>query len=126
MNIFNYTLVSAIMLGTISYAQANNLPQKTSNYQGNYQTLTKDRKLDDQLAQCIATGHDLVAKHKNYDRLGFTDENLAQTKRKKTKTTSSALVRGEARLRKTGKWAPIELSCDFKQSKISAIKLLSP
>ncbi len=119
-------LVSTIALVSIGYAQAGDLPKKTTNFQGNYQTLTKDRKVDDQLAQCIATGHDLIAKDKDLDRLGFTNENLAATKRSKTQKKNPATnikVQGEARSRALGKWSPVELSCDFKQGKISGIKL---
>lgn len=125
MKFFNYIAISAIALTCATYANADMLPKKSSNYQGNYETLTKDRKADDQLAQCIATGHDLVAKDKYYDRLGFTDENLAQTTRLKSKEEKAEKldVRGEARSRKTGNWSPVQLSCNFSSGKISGIKL---
>lgn len=125
MKLFNYIAIPAIALTCATYANADKLPPRSSNYQGNYETLTKDQKADDQLAQCIATGHDLIAKDKYFDRLGFTAENMAQTTRLKSKEKKAEKldVRGEARSRKSGGWSPVQLTCNFSKGKISGIKL---
>ncbi|MBK3745216.1 hypothetical protein G3A39_39210 [Paraburkholderia aspalathi] len=128
-------LVSIVsLLGLIAgAAYADTPPKRSKNFSGNYETLVKDQKVKPQIAECIATGRDLVANSRIYDRLGFTSEDIAAAKNidkaqkysaaDATKVSTTIAVSGEARLRNGSSWDRINLHCGISGGKIKAISL---
>jgi len=116
-------------------AHAEKPPKKTQDFKGNYETLVKDRHASPEMAECIATGHDLVKKSKKFDRLGFTQEDIgnARVDRKPgrfshkdhTKVSTVIAISGEARPRTDStNWADITLRCGIsKKGKVKAIEI---
>ncbi|GGA84399.1 hypothetical protein GCM10011491_09880 [Brucella endophytica] len=127
-------LAAATLIAVACTAYAEAPPKRSRDFQGNYQTLVKDQHASPQVASCIATGHDLVKKNKRFDRLGFTEEDIAKarTNRKAgkfsgddpTKVSAVISITGEARPRIGGiNWAPITLRCGIVRGKIKAIEI---
>lgn len=107
-----------------SAALAAEPPKKSANFSGNYKTLTQDQKATPQTATCIATGYDLVKLSKKFDRLGFTQNDIAKVKIKKAKSSASQLtVHGQARNRTSSQWQDIALHCTLKNGAVTNIKL---
>lgn len=139
MRITTIILSTFVASGYIIPSNADVVPKRSHNYNGNYQTLLKDQKVSPLIADCIATGYDLVKTAKNYDRLGFTKADIAAAKTNnnpsgfsmknsaqssKAKVSKVISIPGEARLHKVGyKWDNIILRCGINKGKITAIEL---
>ncbi|KXF77487.1 hypothetical protein ATN84_08935 [Paramesorhizobium deserti] len=116
-------------------AHAETPPKKSRDFRGNYETLVKDQHASPEMAECIATGYDLVKKSKKFDRLGFTQEDIGKAKvdrkpgkfsaRDHTKVSTVIAVSGEARPRTDStNWADITLRCGIsKKGKVKAIEI---
>src|SRR5690606_35451080 len=128
-------IISAIFaLSFSTVAQADAVPKRTKDFNGNYQTLVKDQQANPQVADCIASAYDYVKKSKKYDRLGFTKDDIssAETIDKSSKFSVSdprkvsavISVPGEARNKGvSAKWDSIMLRCGITHGKLKAIEL---
>ncbi|GAB1581839.1 type IV secretion system effector BspC [Phyllobacterium phragmitis] len=117
-------------------AHAETPPKKSKDFKGNYETLVKDQHASPEMAECIATGYDLVKKSKKFDRLGFTQEDIGKAKVDKkaskfsdkdhTEVSTVIAVPGEARPRTDStNWADITLRCGMAKGKIKAVEIRS-
>ncbi|MCO6181061.1 BspC domain-containing protein [Ciceribacter sp. RN22] len=128
-------MITAIALASVSGpSRAEAPPRKSADYKGNYRTLVKDQHASPQIADCIATGHDLVKKSRAFDRLGFTDSDVKGTKVKRQTGTFSPADRsvvstivsvpGQARMRSGSvDWTDITLRCGFRKDSLRAIEI---
>ncbi|PYE89754.1 type IV secretion system effector BspC [Phyllobacterium leguminum] len=125
------TVFASLIAGA---AYADTPPKRSRDFQGSYQTLVKDQHASPRIADCIATGYDLVKMSRIFDRLGFTEEDIgkARTVRKMgpfsdrdaTKISSVISVAGQARPRANStNWADITLRCGIVRGRIKAIEI---
>ncbi|PWL18051.1 hypothetical protein DKP76_09990 [Falsochrobactrum shanghaiense] len=130
-------ILSAIFaLGFTVAAHADAIPKRSKDFKANYQTLTQDQKAAPQIAECVASAYDYVKKSKKYDRLGFTQNDIAAaaTSNKTIKfsthdprkVTSVIAVSGEARPKTNSThWDSITLRCGIAGGKLKAIELVT-
>lgn len=129
---FLMTVFASLIVASAAYAETP--PKRSRDFQGNYQTLVKDQHASPRIADCIATGRDLVKTSKTFDRLGFTEEDIgkATTVRKmgrfsdkdQTKVASVISINGQARPRANStNWADITLRCGIVKGRIKAIEI---
>lgn len=117
---FSIFLSSAVICGALAASP----PEKSANFDSNYNTLTQDQKAPPHVATCIATGYDLVKKDKKIDRIGFTKEDIGKAKVKKIKSSADELIiHGQARNRKSKQWRNISLHCSLKNGIVKSISI---
>lgn len=128
-------MIAAIALVSLSGPSLAEAPtRKSADYKGNYRTLVKDQHASPQIADCIASGYDLVKKNRTFDRLGFTDGDIKKTKVARqtgtfSSTDSSAVstvisVPGQARARsESADWTDVTLRCGFNKDSLRAIEI---
>lgn len=128
-------MIASIVLVSVSGpSRAEAPPRKSADYKGNYRTLVKDQHAAPQIADCIATGYDLVRKSRAFDRLGFTDDDIRKTKVvRQTGTFSPAdtsavstviSIPGQARARSgSADWTDVTLRCGFNKDSLRAIEI---
>lgn len=116
-------LVSSILaLGFVSAAQANPVPKPSRDYAGNYKTLVEDQKATPQVARCVASGYDLASGGHDYDRLGFTEQDIAAAKVSGTNVS----VSGQGRKKSDGiTWVDITIQCTENADKLTAIEIVT-
>lgn len=128
---FKSSAVFISLVALTSFANAEALPKRSSDFKGNYETAIKDNKADEATALCSATAHDLTKNKKyQYDRFGFTQADydaalLNHAKDTATKgSTKQTIVKlnGEARKRSnnTG-WDKVTVQCKVQKNKIESI-----
>lgn len=128
-------ITTAIVLMSVSAPSlAEAPPRKSADYKGSYRTLVKDQHAPPQVANCIATGYDLVKKSRAFDRLGFTDEDIRRTEVARQSgrfspadiSTVSVVISvgGQARARsESAGWIDVTLRCGFDKDGLRAIEI---
>ncbi|MBA8819111.1 type IV secretion system effector BspC [Brucella haematophila] len=135
MQLTKIILSTICAIGFASAAHADAVPKRSKDFTGNYQTLVKDQHASPQVADCVASGYDLVKKDKKYDRLGFTKDDISSATTNDTsskfstkdprKVSAVISVPGEARIKSTGyKWDGVNLRCGITNGKLTAIELV--
>ncbi len=135
MNSVKFIISTALAVGFAAVAHADNIPPRSKDFTGNYQTLVKDQNASPQVADCVAAAYDYVKKDKKYDQLGFTkddlaaattDNNASKFSKKDSRDVSSVLtVPGEARIKATGyQWDGINVRCGVTGGKLTAIEFV--
>ncbi|WP_051469832.1 hypothetical protein [Chelativorans sp. J32] len=114
-------LMILLVCASASAAFAEVPPKHSANFKGNYAEMMK-RTTSPQLAECVATGHDLVARSKLFDRLGMTDVEIGEATISPTRIDVPASVRRQ----KSGDWRDIVLSCNFRGGKLVNIDIMNP
>lgn len=135
MKMVAWVLSAVFSAAIVVTASADQVPKRTSNYGENYKTLVEDQKAPAQIAECIATSYDYADAGKQYDRLGFTQDDI---KAAKTTSESAAFSAKDARVVSTliavtgsarqkagnGDWKDIILRCGYNDGKLQAIELV--
>lgn len=128
-------IILSILFAFVGAAEADTVPKRSRDFTGNYQNLVKEQHASPQVADCIASGYDFVKKHKKYDRLGFTADDISDVEineksgkfsTKDPRTVSAVIaVPGEARIKSVGyKWDGVVLRCGITNGKLKAIELV--
>lgn len=132
----------ALILGTLPVvvalampAHADPVPKHAADYAANYRTLTIDQGAAPEVAACIATGYDLVQSNHEFDRLGFTRNDIASTDIDREPGPFSPsdrhavswviAVSGEARQRSDGTWLGVTLRCGYAGKRLTAIEIVT-
>lgn len=127
-------LAAVFVTGFTTAAAADAVPPHSKDFAGNYRTLVADQKAPPAVADCIASAYDYVKKSPRYDRLGFTQADIAAAKtntkpakfsaKDPRKVSAVIAVPGEARIKSIGtKWDGITLRCGLVSGKLKAIEL---
>ena len=129
-------LAALILLGaSATLASATSVPKHSDDYPANHKTLTDDQGAPGPVADCIATGYDLVHAHQEFDRLGFTRNDIASADMAREKGRFSpsdphvvnevVIVTGEARQRGYSSWLGVTLRCGFSGPHMTAIEIVA-
>ena len=129
-------LAALLLLGApVTLVLANPVPKHSTDHATNQKTLTEDQGATPQVADCIATGYDLVHAHQEFDRLGFTRNDIAGADMAREKGPFSStdprpvsevvVVSGEARQRGYGSWLGVTLRCGYAGHGLTAIEIVA-
>lgn len=124
-----------VVLALAMPAHADPVPKQSADYAANYKTLTADQGATPDVAACIAAGYDLVQTNHEFDRLGFTRNDIAgiDVDREPGPFSPSdrhavswvIAVSGEARQRSGGSWLGVTLRCGFAGKRLTAIEIVT-
>lgn len=133
----SFPLLAALVLAGASalVALADPAPKHTANYPARHKALVDEEGASPEIADCIATGDDLVLHHPEYDELTVTRTDIAQAEEIRGTASFSAtdhravssvlVLTGAARQRGYGSWMGVTLRCGFTPRGLTAIEILT-